>query len=304
MNKQISIIALATLTLALGSCGSDESGDSVKSTKNITVSASIGELTRATTNGDAMTFDDGDRISVYAWTGVASEISSPLVVNNVVNSLSIAGGKQTWTPASQMLWADMVSTHYFLGVYPERAITDFKADPYTLDPDNQSASDLLIALNTTGLKAQDNPVSLNFTHTMAKLIVNLNFRNQWEETPEVKTVTAAAKTTATVDYATKTITATGSHSDSPMPAISAVSGYSLSYSSVMIPQDGFNSVTINVAGKNYVFTNSSGNIPLESGKYTVLSLIVGRNTIDLSTVSILDWKEGQKLTGEILNPNN
>ena len=74
-------------------------------------------------------------------------------------------------------------------------------------------SDLLIAVNDAGLKANDNPVQLTFDHAMAKLIVNLSFHNQWTEgnppsqtditEAKIDTVRVTAKDHATIDYILK-----------------------------------------------------------------------------------------------------
>ena len=68
-------------------------------------------------------------------------------------------------------------TTIFLGIYPERnRTTDYKADPYTLDFNNQTASDLLVARTTA--KPTGSAVKLEFEHVMAKLVVNLSFRQR------------------------------------------------------------------------------------------------------------------------------
>lgn len=65
----------------------------------------------------------------------------------------------------------METPHYFLGIYPNRAVTDFTADEYALDTEKQEASDLLMAVNTgiegAGITATANPVSLMFNHVMS-----------------------------------------------------------------------------------------------------------------------------------------
>ena len=290
--KVLRFIPLAALGLLAAACSSDESAPAQQEAKYITIEASIGNMTRATTTGNASVFDAGDGVTLYAWTGSATAVPADKVVNGVVNTLGTDG---KWTPATPMLWADMVTPHYFLGIYPARTVSDFTADPYTLDPADYEASDLLVARQTSGLTATQNPVSLTFDHAMAKLYVNMNFRNQWSETPAIASCVATAASTATIDYLAQTVTA-GEQASVSMPAVAAQTGYAVTHSSIMVPQSGFRTVTLTIDGQEYSYTHDA-DIPLEAGKYTTLNLIVGRNKIELGEVSINDWTEGTTISG-------
>ena len=196
--KATRIIPFAALIMAVAACSREDTAPADKgAARNITIEAGIGALTRVTTTGDAAVFDAGDGVSVYAWTGSATAVAADLVVDGVINSLGTDG---KWTPATPMLWADMVTPHYFLGIYPARTVTSFTADPFTVDNADYEASDLLVARQTSGLTATQNPVSLTFDHAMAKLYVNANFRNQWDAAPEVTSCEATAAGTCTIDY--------------------------------------------------------------------------------------------------------
>lgn len=190
MSNRTSIIALAALALLAASCSNEHENGTVETAKYITLNTSIGTLSRTTTADDGtQVFEKDDAISVYAWTGTADVINpSGLVVNNSINTYD---GTSTWTPAPQMLWKDMTSAHFFLGIYPAREVSDFTADAYTLDlTKSQEVNDLLVAVNTgtnkAGLTASATAVPLQFDHVMAKLIVNLTFRDQWGGTPDGK----------------------------------------------------------------------------------------------------------------------
>ena len=75
-------------------------------------------------------------------------------------------------------------------------------------------------------------------------------------------------------------------------------GFALSYGSLMVPQAGFRTLTITIEGKEYVFTHSA-DIPLASGKTTVVNLTVGRDKIELaSDITIKDWTAGDSINGE------
>jgi hypothetical protein len=290
--KAFRFIPLAALGLLAAACSNDETAPAQQEAKYITNEANIGKMTRATTTGNASVFEAGDGVTLYAWTGSATAVPADKVVNGVVNTLGTDG---KWTPATQMLWADMVTPHYFLGIYPARTVSDFTADPYTLDPADYEASDLLVARQLSGLTATQNPVSLTFDHAMAKLYVNMNFRNQWSETPTIASCVATAASTATIDYLAQTVTA-GTQASVSLPAIAAQTGYAVTHSSIMVPQSGFRTVTITIDGQPFTYTHEV-DIPLEAGKYTTLNLIVGRNKIELGEVSINDWTEGTTIDG-------
>mgnify|MGYP002856426062 CR=1 FL=1 len=290
--KQLRFIPLAALGLMAAACSNDESAPAQPEAKYITIEASIGAMTRATTTGDAAAFDEGDRVTLYAWTGSATAVPAQRVVDGVVNTLGTDG---KWTPATQMLWSDMVTPHYFLGIYPARTVTDFTADPYTLNPADYEASDLLVARQLSGLTATQNPVSLTFDHAMAMLYVNMNFRNQWDQTPAITACEATAASTATIDYLAQTVTA-GELAAVSLPATTASTGYAATYGSIMVPQTGFRTVAITIDGQQFTYTHTE-DIPLEAGKYTTLNLIVGRNKIEIGSVSINDWTEGTTISG-------
>lgn len=310
--KQYIIIAAAA-ALCLTACNKE---GGIADNRTITVEASIGAMTKATYDGDKSAFAVGDSLSLFAWLGDNTAIPQKLVVNNVTNKLGEDG---KWTPATQMLWDDMTSQHYFMAVSPARTVKSFTADPFVLDPaaDKYQKSDLLIATSVTGLVATSNPVSLTFDHAMAKLNVNLTFRNQW--TPgnppvkpyteaKVKALEATAKDNATIDYLKKSVTATGNATQLAMNKIK-----NANWTVLMVPQEGFRTITIKLEGNDewlggndtYVFTHTA-DIPLVSGKYTTLNLIVGRDqiTLDKDGIIINDWVAGETIdNGEAQVPD-
>lgn len=318
MKKYITFFVTIAATLVLAGCNK---GTSAPDSRTITVKASIGDMTKVSYSGDKSAFAAGDNLALFAWTGENTAIPATLVVNNVVNTLD--GESGLWKPATQMLWDDMTTPHYFMAVSPARTVTSFTADPYTLDPaaDKFQQSDLLIATSLEGLVATSNPVALTFDHAMAKLNVNLSFRNQW--TPQadlpaetnveakVDSVFAMSKNNATIDYISKAVTATGKNVKVAMNKLA-----NASWTSLVVPQEGFRSIVIALKGNDewlggngtYVFTHSA-DIPLVSGKYTTVNLIVGRDQITLDEkaggITITDWTAGAVINnGEAQIPEN
>ena len=280
--KHIPLLAAAALPLLAG-CAKDPA---LLDAGSITIDANICAPTKVAYDGATSRFSEGDQIAVYAWTGSATEIPASRVVDGVVNTFD--GG--AWTPASVMYWKTASDAHYFLGVSPVHVINDFAADAYTVDPANYIASDLLFAANLDGVKSGDGDVKLAFRHAMAKLVVNLSFRDQFGGTPDVSAVTLSAKTKANVNYLKQVVSATGDAASVSLPAATANG----SYSAILVPQDGVRKVAVTIAGKDYVYT-AGEDIPLASGQVTTLNLIVGKDRVELSGVTVDEWANGGML---------
>ena len=310
--KKIVLISLALVcAAACNKAGNNKEAASV----TITVNAGIRE-TKVAYDGNKAVFEAADDLALFAWIGDKTAIPAQLVVNNVTNILGTDG---LWAPVKQMLWYDMVTPHYFMAVSPSREVASFTADPYTLDPatDKYEESDLLIAINDAGLKANDNPVQLTFDHAMATLNVNLKFHNQWTEgnPPSqteitealIQSVEATAKDHATIDYIHKAVTATGEWAQVALNKVK-----NASWTTLMIPQDSFSIIYITLDGNDawlggngtYTF-RSAEPIKLESGKVTTVNLIIGRDqiTLDKDGITITDWaSQGDATEGEVFKP--
>ena len=279
-------LLLATTAILLTACSTDSDVLPPQDLGQIRVTASVGAMTRVAHSGNSTTFETNDRISVYAWLGADNDMQR-LVVDNSINTL---GGDGTWTAEPQMLWADNTSDHYFLGIYPERnGATDYDADPYTLDFNNQTASDLLVARTTA--KPTGSAVKLEFEHVMAKLVVNLSFRNEWTIAPEVVSVTAVACTEATVNYLENPVEVTPATGQNLV--VIPFTGTSDSYAGIMIPgQSGFRTINVTLEnGKVYTYTHSA-DIDLQPGRYTTVNLVLGRDRIELDDagINVSDWE--------------
>lgn len=301
MKTKTYLFALMTMALTLGSCSDNENGIGGETSKYITVSTSIGNMTRVGTDANGgQTFEEGDEISVYAWTGDATAVPAATgrVVDNAINKLT----KGAWISTPQMLWKNNRDKHYFIGVYPTKAISDLTAGEYAFDETKQVESDLLVAVNKDGLSYnvdEQQTVPLTFTHVMAKLVVNLTYKNQWgTEGPTVdKVVVGDAAKKATVNYLTKVVTPSTvaeDKADFDMPALTA----NKKYASIIIPQDGVQKITVVIGGKNFNYDNGTP-FKFESGKVTTINLEVGRDIIKLGDVNISDWgSTGEPIKGE------
>ena len=297
MKTKYYIFALAAMTMTLGSCSDSENTTGTEAPKSITVSTSIGKMTRITTDEKgAQAFSEGDEISVYAWTGSADKVPAAAgrVVNNAINKLT----DKVWVATPQMLWKNNLDQHYFIGIYPTKNVDNLTADTYTFNAENQAASDLLVAVNVKGLsytKDAKDAVKLDFTHVMAKMVVNLTYKNQWGGIPTVKNVVVSdAVKEATINYLTKAVTPTATaQADFEVPATVA----NTQYVSVLIPQNGIQKLAITIGDKTFIYDNGTP-FNFESGKITTINLEVGRDQVILDEVKISDWENGSTFKGE------
>ena len=293
MKKYLFNMALASMVCVLGSCNNGEKDPVTNdASEYITISTNI--LTRvAVAENGSQEFENGDKISVYAWTGSKASVPdiSQRVVDNAINTL--AGG--TWQAVPQMLWKNMSDEHFFIGVYPSNAqsIANLEESDFEVNA-NLEESDLLVATNLNGIKAQANPVSLTFDHLLAKIIVNLEFRNQWgADGPEVASVTLDdVATKCKVNYLQKTVVAGTERGTFALAEVKA----NQSYASIVVPQSGIKTIKVNINGRDYVYQHDT-DIVFEGGKYTIINLTVGRNELSLGSIVINDWLKGDEISG-------
>ena len=299
MKKKTILFAMMAMamTMTWSSCSDEEISNGSEAPKSITVTTSIGNTTRLTTDEKgSQHFTEGDEISVYSWAGAAPSAEN-MVINNAINKLT----DKVWVATPQMLWKDRETLHNFIGIYPTTTVEDLTAGAYKLNVANQEASDLLVAVNTNGLSYEKNAndaVKLEFTHVMAKLVVNLTYKNQWGGIPDVdKVVVSDVLTDASVNYLTKAVTpAEIAKVDLKLPATTANS----KYTTILVPQSGIQKLTITIGDKDYVYDNGSP-FSFDSGKITTINLEVGRDEIILNDVKISDWEPGKTFGGEALD---
>lgn len=289
--KTLRTIALAMLAATLTACSNDDNGG--KAPKYINIDAQLSQPTKTTIAADGtMSFTSGDAISVYAWTGSASTLPTTADGFVVAGNTNTFNGS-TWTASPQMLWKDLTSPHFFIATYPKRDITQTN---FTLDTSKQSECDVMVATNlgtdSKGIIATETAIPLAFDHLMAKLQVNLQFRNQWGESgPTSVAVSINSKSSATIDYLAKSVTPTGDASYINLPSVAAaVEGYAKSYESIVIPVSDLKNIKIAIDGHDYIYTHDTA-IQLQGGKTTIVNLMVGRNEITLGSMSIKGWEE-------------
>lgn len=281
--KEVTLTALAVISL-LSSCNKNE--QNTPPSEFISISTSIGTLApmsaKAEVRATSTAFQAGDLISVYAY---ESGDVTKRVIDNSINTYD----GTAWTATPMMKWKDMMSAHDFVSTFPTRAIVNLSAEVITLTEDIVT-NDVLVA-TATNRTAPQGDVSLMFDHIMGKVVVTLTFRNEFDGTPTVTEVSTLAKQNATINFPTATATATGEVSKT----IFTVTTANRDYAAVMVPQ-AIRTINIVIAGSTYTYTHAR-DITIENGKIQTISLIVGRERIELGSISINDWGPGASIEG-------
>lgn len=84
--------------------------------------------------------------------------------------------------------------------------------------------------------------------------------------------------------------------DWSLSTTAAAKDYARSFQAIVVPQSDFSEITVTIGGKDYTYTHS-GEIKLESGKYTTVNLTVGRDRIELGDVTVNYWQQGEVING-------
>ena len=303
MTKGIVRLALLAVAAAFVGCTSDysplpEKAQSISITTNIEDQSLMRSKTRTGYNAiGSMVFVENDEVALYAWTGT-KDYAPPAgerVVDNVINKLDAAG---KWIPASQMLWKNPVEKHYFLGIYPAPAssVADLSCQPYKMVQNDNDANDILVAVKNDGVVSSNKPVNLSFSHIMARLVVNLSFRDQWGvNNPVVQKVELGnVVTDANINYVKKTVLPAPGASRSFIDMYCTTKYWQ--YLSVVIPQTGVNTLKITIDGKEYVYTHPT-DFELVGGYSSMLDLDVGKDKITFGGMSIDNWYAMDNVSG-------
>ncbi len=264
----------------------------------ITVRAEIGSETRAVSeNGIYKSFEAGDTISLFVWTGTHE--SGPLteeqtVVNNVLNRFV---GEGEWTPETPMHWATAddgsIVSHSFAAIYPSVMLSD----PYLLKGAytavDGKVEDVLVA-RVDGQEPTPDPVNLTFNHAMASIEVILTIRNELDGIdPESVSVTVEAAADAEVDYVSGKSSAVGQ----PVLYELAASADGLHHRAVLPEQTLPMNLVVHVGEQTRTLKRDGLDLVLQSGLRTTVSLTVGKDKVELapgdSGIIVGNWTDGR-----------
>ncbi|MCF0164479.1 MAG: fimbrillin family protein [Bacteroidales bacterium] len=274
------IIALAALAMSLAACSDinpSSSGDVVR------ISANIKPLVQTKVADAGDKFESGDKIKVT---------NKSRTTNNVaVYTAAVSGETTTWSTSDVLLWSGS-GDNTFQAVHPATA----SYESFTI-PDNQvtglDEADWLTA-EFTGAKAADasSEVSLDFTHRLAKITVNIA---KWtsEISEDLRSLSSAQIRTLSTEASWDGEALKGNGQSKWIKAF--LGEESDSFSAIIAPGTYASGadilrVSINQDRQSFSVKLKEG-LTLKAGEHYVLSLTVGRDVLGIGSISINPWLE-------------
>ncbi len=262
----------------------------------IRITAELGAASKALAVNDIYkSFEIGDAISVFAWTGehASGELTAEqTVVNNVLNRFE---GESKWMPDSPMAWAESdPAAHDFVAVYPAVELEMPGRLEGSYSAVDGRIEDVLVA-RVSGQMPTSEPVMLTFDHAMAFLEVNLNLRSEHDDIdPSSIYVTANVSTDGVVDYEDVSSYVTGDEYDYRLNA----SADGLHHRAVLPAQAPPMNIVVHLGEVTLTLKRDGVILPLQSGKITEVKLNIGKDVVELNGITINDWKTGGPIFGE------
>lgn len=287
--KYLSMAALALMG-ALASCQSDDF-TVARPDNAVSVNFSVGSL-QATTRSNAIATDDtqrqfnqGDQISV-------STNDQEAVLFQCTSTEN-----QTWTEAVAgkfLLWTQPTLT--FSAYYPVTTGTSMTA--FTLPTDQSSVDKIALADYMTRQQSCSNEngsdIQMQLERKMARVIVRISgFGSQYDDDEKtVSNVSIYSEASGIADG-----NPTGSSTEI-QPYAPGNGGQGSTYTALVVPGWGDSSARFIQLTDGEGSTLLVKGIPeLEAGNSYTFNLVVGKNRIEVASVTVQDWTTGETLTG-------
>ena len=249
-------------------------------------------------------------------------------INNAGNTkytydnIMVTKDGSNWNPATQMLWQNSTTAVDILAYAPYQANGNVKifgkSDyAFSVKEDQSIAEDYssdLIVYKQTGFKPESDlntnqAVNVAFTHLLSQLNLTIELRDQFNQ-DEKKPVTSATVTdvkvngtiiSSKVDFSaspisvqvddTQEATAITPETTEFKAAGKTTDHAAFNYSAIVIPQTvtaGNFSISFKVDGTDYIWTSTS-DVNFVSGKKHQLSLLVGKDVVQVKGITATPW---------------
>ena len=290
--KYLSMAALALMG-ALASCQSDdEATTGFRPDNAVSVNFSVGSL-QGTTRSNAVATDDtqrqfnqGDQIAV-------STNDQEAVLFQCTSTEN-----QTWTeavPNKFLLWTQPMLT--FSAYYPVTTGTSMTA--FTVPTDQSSVDKIALADYMTRQQVISRPeggsdIQMQLERKMARVIVRIQgFGSQYDDDEKtVSDVRIYSQASGIADG-----NPTGS-STQITPYAQGNGGQGSTYTALVVPGDGDSGARfIRLMDGEYNTLLVKGIPELNAGNSYTFNLVVGKNRIEVASVTVQDWTTGETLTG-------
>ena len=251
------------------------------------------------------------------------------------DNIKVTKDGSNWIPATQMLWQNSTTAVDILAYAPYQESTEdasgkvkiFGKSNYAFSvQENQNTADDyssdLIVYKQTGFTPgtelnKSKAVEVSFTHLLSQLNLTIELRDQFnqdEKKPVTKEFVTDVKVNGTiinskVNFAASPISVQvdGTQAADITPETTGFKAASkttdhaaFNYSAIVIPQTvttGNFSISFKVNGTDYIWTSTS-DVNFVSGKKHQLSLLVGKDVVQVNGITATPWGEENIIQGE------
>lgn len=289
--KYLSMAALALMG-ALASCQSDDDFTVARPDNAVSLNFSVGSLQGITRSNAAATddtqreFNQGDQIAV-------STNDQEAVLFQCTST-----DDQTWTeavPNKFLLWTQPTLT--FSAYYPATTGTSMTA--FTLPTDQSSVDKIALADYMTHQQNISRPeggsdIQMQLERKMARIIVRISgFGSQYfDDQKTINNVRIYSEASGIADG-----NPTGSSTEI-QPYAQGDGGQGSTYTALVVPGYGDSGARFIQLSDGEGSTLLVKGIPeLEAGNSYTFNLVVGKNKIEVASVTVQDWTTGETLAG-------
>ena len=289
--KYLSLAALALMGV-LASCQSDDDFTVARPDNAVSVNFSVGSL-QGTTRSNAIATDDtqrefnqGDQIAV-------STNDQEAVLFQCTSTED-----QTWTEAVAgkfLLWTQPMLT--FSAYYPVTPGTSMTA--FTVPTDQSSVDKIALADYMTRQqvfnKENGSNIQMQLERKMARVIIRISgFGSQYyDDQKTVSNVSIYSEASGIEDGNNPT-----GNSTEIQPYAQGDGGQGSTYTALVVPGWGDSSANfIRLTDGEYSTLLVKGIPELEAGNSYTFNLVVGKNRIEVASVTVQDWTTGETLAG-------
>ena len=289
--KYLSMAALALMG-ALASCQSDDNFTVARPDNAVSVNFSVGSL-QGTTRSNAIATDDTQReFNLGDQVCVSTDGQDP-VLFQCTNA-----DQQTWAEAEAgkfLLWTQNEMT--FKAYYPATTGTSMTA--FTLPTDQSSVEKIALADYMTRQQVISRPeggsdIQMQLERKMARVIVRISgFGSQYfDDQKTVSNVRIYSEASGIADG-----NPTGSSTEI-QPYAQGNGGQGSTYTALVVPGYGDSGARFIQLSDGEGSTLLVKGIPeLEAGNSYTFNLVVGKNRIEVASVTVQDWTTGETLAG-------
>ena len=315
--KAIKILTMAALATAVfASCSNDEdlAQSNYPMDNVVRIMTSVDGMNTRASYGNST-----DKLSSFGFC-INNANSTTYTYDNV----KVTKDGSNWNPATQMLWQNSTTAVDILAYAPYQAngnVKIFGTSDYAFSvKEDQSnaeeySSDLIVYKQTGFTPGTDlntsKAVEVLFTHLLSQLNLTIELRDQFNQ-DEKKPVTEATVTdvkvngtiiSSKVDFSaspisvqvddTQEATAITPETTEFKAAGKTTDHAAFNYSAIVIPQTvtaGNFSISFKVDGTDYIWTSTS-DVKFVSGNKHQLSLLVGKDVVQVKGITATPWGE-------------